>query len=328
MECIGAVKQTAGIAAMVPMVSGSLTDCRYADRHATPVVPSMLIVCPNCATGYEVKPAALGTAGRNVRCAHCRKEWFVAATAPPSALTATAPESAAAVAARSTAADEVDWNPPAEPAAAAVDRAGLDDDAAGSWDVPEFPSPPLAPESEPIDVRASAPPRPDVETLAARLKRRVPRKRYDRLDMPLLPTLVVLQLVLIGAGLVWRNDIVRVLPQTASLFRTVGLTVNLRGLAFSDVHLTKDVHDGVTVLVIEGAIKNITGSAISVPRLRFSLRNAGLAELFSWTAPPDRGTLGPNETLPFRSRLASPPADGSDVLVRFITRQDFLNGAH
>jgi predicted Zn finger-like uncharacterized protein len=291
-------------------------------------IPSMLIVCPNCATGYEVNPAALGTAGRNVRCANCRREWFVAASASPSTVTATAPESAAAVAARSAAADEVAWNPPPEPAAAALDRAGKDDDAAGSWDVPEFPSPPLAPESEPVEVRASAPQRQDIETLAARLKRKARRKRFDRLEMPLLPTLVVLQLALIGAGFLWRNDIVRALPQTASLFRAVGLTVNLRGLAFSDVHLTKDVHDGVTVLVIEGAIKNISGSAISVPRLRFSLRNPGLAELFSWTAPPDRGTLGPDETLPFRSRLASPPADGSDVLVRFLTRQDFLNGAH
>ncbi|MFD1331873.1 MJ0042-type zinc finger domain-containing protein, partial [Methylopila musalis] len=35
----------------------------------------MLIVCPNCAATYRLAPAALG-AGRPVRCARCKTEWF------------------------------------------------------------------------------------------------------------------------------------------------------------------------------------------------------------------------------------------------------------
>jgi hypothetical protein len=42
--------------------------------------------------------------------------------------------------------------------------------------------------------------------------------------------------------------------------------------------------------------------------------------------PPEKGTLDPGETLPFRSRLASPPVDGNDILVRFLNRLDFMNG--
>ena len=36
----------------------------------------MLIVCPSCATSYTIDPAAVGPAGRGVRCARCKTTWF------------------------------------------------------------------------------------------------------------------------------------------------------------------------------------------------------------------------------------------------------------
>ena len=36
----------------------------------------MLIVCPSCATAYMIDPAAIGPAGRTVRCARCKATWF------------------------------------------------------------------------------------------------------------------------------------------------------------------------------------------------------------------------------------------------------------
>ena len=231
--------------------------------------------------------------------------------------------------------DRVDWEAPPEPAEpppVAAENVAQDDDTAPLWEVPQAPSPPLAPDSEAVDAGPSssssnASPPADVETSAARRSRRTRRRRFDRVDLQLAPTLVAVQLILICAGLVWRAEIVRFMPQTASFFRGVGLGINMRGLVFADIRTTRDAHDGVTVVIIEGNIVNPTGAAVSVPRLRFALRNAALAELFSWTAPPDKGILGPGETLPFRSRLASPPADGRDILVRFLTRLDFVNGA-
>lgn len=43
----------------------------------------MLIVCPHCASTYDVEPAALGGKGRPVRCAVCRTLWFAMPDAPP-----------------------------------------------------------------------------------------------------------------------------------------------------------------------------------------------------------------------------------------------------
>src|ERR1700712_11068 len=41
-------------------------------------LPSMLIVCPNCATSYLIDPTSVGSAGRTVRCARCKTTWFAA----------------------------------------------------------------------------------------------------------------------------------------------------------------------------------------------------------------------------------------------------------
>ena len=63
-------------------------------------------------------------------------------------------------------------------------------------------------------------------------------------------------------------------------------------------------------------------ASTEVPRLRFSLRNASGQEIYTWTALPSRSILEPGERLDFHSRLASPPADAVDVLVRFFNAQD------
>jgi hypothetical protein len=141
------------------------------------------------------------------------------------------------------------------------------------------------------------------------------------------PTLIAVQAAVICVGLLWHNEIVHLMPQTASFFRAIGLDVNTRGLVFAGIRTSRDTHDGVNVLVVEGAIVNTTASAVFVPRLRFALRNAAVAELFSWTASPDKASLSPGETLPFRSRLVSPPPGGADILVRFLSPLDFVNGA-
>src|ERR1700744_2363490 len=36
----------------------------------------MHIVCPHCTTSYAIDLAALGTAGRNVRCSRCKETWL------------------------------------------------------------------------------------------------------------------------------------------------------------------------------------------------------------------------------------------------------------
>ena len=153
----------------------------------------------------------------------------------------------------------------------------------------------------------------------ARQARTKPRRAGRR---PGLPTIILVLAGIIAALLNWRATVVRFLPQTASLFSAVGLPVNLRGLSFDNVQTSAENHDGVTVLVVEGTIANSTPQPLEVPRLRFAVRNAGGYEVYAWTALPAEPVLAPGARVPFRSRLASPPADAQDRIVRFFNRRD------
>src|SRR5512138_804632 len=57
---------------------------------------SMHIVCPNCTTSFAINPAALGAAGRTVRCSRCKLTWLAR---PDDVLETVAPTMAAAPAA-------------------------------------------------------------------------------------------------------------------------------------------------------------------------------------------------------------------------------------
>jgi hypothetical protein len=142
-----------------------------------------------------------------------------------------------------------------------------------------------------------------------------------------LPTACAAMGALILALLIWRADVVRLLPQTALFYKMVGLEVNLRGLAFKDIKITNDTIDGKPVLVIEGMIVGQTRKPVELPRLRFSVRDAQGAEIYAWNAILDQTVLNPGEHAFFKSRLASPPPEGRNIDIRFFTKQD-LTGGH
>ena len=160
----------------------------------------------------------------------------------------------------------------------------------------------------------------DVETFAARRKRlksrRKQAKRTSRWTAAIL-VLLAFNVALIGG----RAEVVRYLPQTASLFAAIGLPVNLQHLKFLNVHIVPN-GSGSEGLTVEGTIVSTASDAIKVPDLRFAARNAAGQEIYTWTMRPARRMLDPGGKLDFHSELASPPADAKDVLVRFVTPQE------
>jgi predicted Zn finger-like uncharacterized protein len=244
----------------------------------------MHIVCPHCTTSYAINLATLGTGGRTVRCSRCKEVWLAR------------PE------------DAVDLSAPV-PAMAAAGQAAGHDDAAAEWealareDAPEQ-TPHVDSPSISADWPADGAARSSLAdwTSAARddgldhhdeppLRRFPFLPRSFRLPTifpgrPLigLPTACVAMGAMVLAMIIWRSDVVRLLPQTAAFYKMVGLDVNLRGLAFKDLKITNETVEGKAVLVIEGVIVGETSKTVELPRLRFSVRDAQGAEIYAWNA--------------------------------------------
>jgi len=126
--------------------------------------------------------------------------------------------------------------------------------------------------------------------------------------------------------IVWSADVVRAMPQTAAFFRMTGMGVNLRGLAFEDLKISTETVNNKPVLLIEGAIVDVTRKTVEIPRLRFIVRDAKGADIYAWNAVLEQPALNPGEKAWFKTRLASPPAEGREIAVRFFHKLDIASG--
>jgi predicted Zn finger-like uncharacterized protein len=289
----------------------------------------MHIVCPHCTTSFAIKLATLGAAGRNVRCARCKEVWLAR------------PEDAVEIAPAMPAMAEAGGN--AEADAAAEWEALAGEEEAQNQDTPVVDSPPISTDW-PADGEGGGGGEADWPSIAQadaeaheeavsthrsrlaslfRLPRRPPIPGLPRVSLPVACAAMG---ALAVALIVWRAEMVRLLPQTATFYRMVGLEVNLRGLAFKDIKITNETVDGKQVLVIEGMIVGQTKKPVELPRLRFSVRDEQGAEIYAWNAVLEQPVLKPGETAYFKSRLASPPPEGRNIDVRFFNKRDLAGG--
>ena len=114
-----------------------------------------------------------------------------------------------------------------------------------------------------------------------------------------------------------RTPIVAAAPGLASLYQRLGMPVNLRGLDFRNVGVTRDSVGGASGLVVTGEILNPAGGARGIPDLRFTLYDESGREVGGWSAHLDLPPLSAGEAAPFRSRLADPPDAARQLKLRF-----------
>jgi predicted Zn finger-like uncharacterized protein len=282
-------------------------------------IGSMHIICPHCTTSYAINPTTLGQTGRAVRCSRCRETWLAR---PEDAAEMMAPAMARA-SHRSGAADAAaKWEALAREDGTQAEPPMVESPSiSGDW--PAEVAEPDWPKVAPHDAYDSK------DTPRSWVGRFLnPRGRRSGSDRPLisLSTACAAMGALVLALVIWRVDVVRLLPQTAAFYSMVGLDVNLRGLMFKDVKISTETVEGKTVLVIEGAISGETRKPVELPRLRFSVRDAQGAEIYAWNAVLEKPVLQPGERALFKSRLASPPPEGRNIDIRFFNKRD-LTGA-
>jgi predicted Zn finger-like uncharacterized protein len=311
----------------------------------------MLIACPTCASEYDLPDGSVGPMGRKVRCASCKNVWTAIDPAAPEPDAPAEPEPVAAPAlieddfdAEAIAAALMKGDPSmAKPQPVpAEEPTASDSEDQNSIDAlfDDIPSEPEAEEpsmalvasnddpaaDDPLPVSTLAPAAPLVAKARPRrglvqfevLKNQATGSRNARFAI----AAVVLVLAGLMALVAFRQSVVAAVPQTAALFRMVGLEVNLRGLEIVNIRSEMSEVEGAPVLVVHGEVVNPTNEARPVPRLYLAVLDGAETEQYGWTAALDKATLDPGESLAFRRRLASPPPQGRKVLVRFVMEGD------
>jgi predicted Zn finger-like uncharacterized protein len=313
----------------------------------------MILRCPNCQSEHEVDASVLLGKSRRVRCAVCRTVFEAAA--PDSLTPQTDPELDWP--------DEINdvATPAPEPVAMADAETEMAvDDIDALFDAPDpAPSPPSPPPAlddalaAPI-VASAAPPTDDPFALdaaqgaaiaagaaaagaaltASPVESEAPRKRNPHSNPkkskakprfgPAIGLVAATGFGTLLALAVFRHEVVRIAPGFAPAFEAVGLDVNSTGLEILTVRsrvLREDHHE---FLEVTGEITNITRARQPVPMLRLSLHNGEGQQIYVWSGMAERPELGPGEKTSFRRRLANPPREAEQVMVRFVARDDIV----
>ena len=240
----------------------------------------MILTCPACSTRYTVDAAKFPPAGRTVRCAKCAHSWH-------------------------------EPGPEPEPAPAAE----MEPEATPVTPMPSAAAP--APEPDEIFAAASG---TRAYAPAAHTPDEKPKSQAMQTAAVVAGWLGLIAVVLlIGYSAVrYRQDIASVWPQSAGVYSGIGLPVTASGIDFRDVAYRRETEDGQTVLVVTGQIVNTAKRELPVPQsVRVGLNDADNRELYHWTFKPDAATLQPGATLPFRTRLSSPPPGARFAVVTF-----------
>ncbi len=157
-----------------------------------------------------------------------------------------------------------------------------------------------------------------------RLPRNPHGSRGRRFNLPIPPSNIALWFLLavavFGFGTIfyqYRLEIVRGWPQTASLYKLIGVDVNSVGIIFRDVSKDLETQESVSVLVVRGTLVNITDHDIPIPRVRINLRDEEAEELYHWTVVLPQTRLEAGASIEFVTSLSSPPVGTHDLEVRF-----------
>ncbi|HEY8616542.1 DUF3426 domain-containing protein [Phenylobacterium sp.] len=198
----------------------------------------MILTCPECATSYFVDDSRIPEGGRTVKCTSCGARWHTARDLVQ-------PEPDADLF------EEPAENPPAEIETEA--------DAAPQ---------PAADEAPDDDLEVSGP-EPASKAPTPRPQAKKPVGAI--LAWGLMAASVV---ALVVAALVFRDDVVRLAPQTSGAYAGLGVSVNSLGLVIEDVKTEAVFQGGRPVLAVTGKIRNLREEPVLAPAIRMDLLSA------------------------------------------------------
>jgi predicted Zn finger-like uncharacterized protein len=245
----------------------------------------MILTCTSCSTRYYADDAAIGPAGRTVRCAACGFSWFAE------------PQLELRTQALATGTDGV-------PAATARE--------------------PLTRERVERLRRAAEQPGPAPSAAAKFRAQQAERMRKERMRAAVVVWGATgAALAASATGMVaFRQDVAELWPRSASAFAALGLDVNVYGLEFYDLAVERDFDGATPILVVSGEVRNIGRDDKLIPPVRISLRDTRSHEIFELVNAITDQPIAAGAAVPFQIRVENPPSDAVDLEATFANFSD------
>lgn len=141
----------------------------------------------------------------------------------------------------------------------------------------------------------------------------------NRRSISLVGLLVAALVVLIAASIViGRNEIVAGFPASASIYQKLGLPVTVElGLQFEQITSSRLQEGGIAVLVVEGAIVNMTPHDRPVPPIRITLLDSGGRQLQEELFRAKEQRLEPGAKTSFSGRVVNPADQARNFSITF-----------
>lgn len=170
----------------------------------------------------------------------------------------------------------------------------------------------VEPDIRPSDARRAA---------AARAAQAKSAKGEAQSKVAVWASAAVLVVALVAGGIVFRGEIVKLVPASQAAYAGLGLPVNSVGLVIEAVHAEPTFQGGRPVLSVTGAIRNVKGQTVSSPPIRVNLLGRNGKPIAAKIVRPIDAQVPAGATRHFAIAIADPPANARDLEVVFETGQ-------
>lgn len=178
---------------------------------------------------------------------------------------------------------------------------------------------PVAPAARKVEVEPETAPRPDIRTkpAAAIRARAATRAKRNRLAVEGAgwAGVAACLVLLAGAVVTFRVDVVTLWPRTAGAYAAVGFDINPYGLAVEELTAELVNENGVPALVVEGLVRNIAGRDRPTLPLEAQILDSEGQVLTHWPVALIAAELPADGEERFRTRFDAPPESGARVEV-------------
>lgn len=123
--------------------------------------------------------------------------------------------------------------------------------------------------------------------------------------------------ILAVGAVIFRTDVVRLMPVTAGAYAFARMPVNPTGLAIEGVAGGPGLQDGRAALKVSGVERNVETHPRDAAPVRISLLDKGGHKIATQVATPQAGPIQPGETRPFTISFFDPPMQAASFQVEF-----------